>query len=181
MLQFYRLILIIGLICAVYADSEDNENKSYDVILPNSGVPECPTGWRYNYTAKACDLIKPVDKKTRPFTHLTCPPGWHFDALNGCYVPGYIPPTTYRPTTKPPPPTCGSYQYGTPPNCIWKPCPPGYIGDRYPNCKLIEVPRCPFGQTGTPPNCKPIPTCPPGMKGVPPHCHNCELYRECYC
>jgi hypothetical protein len=54
---------------------------------------------------------------------------------------------------------------GTPPNCkkveIPK-CPPGTFG-RPPNCKKVEILKCPAGTVGRPPRClKPLVPCKKG-------------------
>ena len=128
----------------------------------------CPTGDLYNPDKQLC--IAPP-----PPPPLSCPAGQSLTGYGAqCCPTG----DTGDGTTcfAPPPATCPSNTYGTPPNCIPIPscsavvgaywggpatgcvCPAGATGT-YPAC----VQPCPPGDTGTYPNCVPPPSC----TGVP--------------
>ncbi|XP_031635744.1 extensin-like [Contarinia nasturtii] len=147
-------------------------------IYPNCN---CGVGKKFDVEKQLCTAI---DRNVCPkgsygdAPHCQCPPTFAFDEIHWFCRPWYLSTTAAPKVYTPPPPSCGAYQYGTYPDCHYRPCPKHSLNPEEfePHCKYnythhVYTP-CPQGQVGSPPNC--YTPCPAHHRGRYP---NCERIR----
>jgi len=150
-------------------------NREDDV--PSSKIPSFSKPPQADSSAFAGDkYILPNCPNGKP-PPCTCPP-----PLVG--TPPNCRGSKYLPILRPKVPQCPRGEDGTPPNCrkrVISPirCPPGWLGDFYPNCTYKA---CPAGQVGIYPDCRVPPDVPYCYKerklGTWPDCYDpCPAYQ----
>ncbi|KAJ6643300.1 hypothetical protein Bhyg_08259, partial [Pseudolycoriella hygida] len=145
-------------------------------LCPNGKPPPCETEQKCpNGKPPPCEDVQKCPNGSPP--PCTCPPPLVGTPPN-CRAQKYLP--SVRPTVA----LCPKGTDGTPPNCKVREirpirCPPGWLGDFYPNCTYKA---CPPGQVGIYPDCKVPPDVPYCYKerklGTWPDCYDpCPPYQ----